>query len=80
MIREKERWNDVDFLPDSKIKIVGSIGGTPLALVGYSKEEKEPVLSRCRTTNPSNEDLYPCYLHELMKSQDPINLSGLNAT
>ncbi|MBW4692210.1 MAG: hypothetical protein KME27_10635 [Lyngbya sp. HA4199-MV5] len=77
-IKNRDRFPDVDFLPDDQIKPVGDVGGVTLVLVGKEQGSDAPVVALSRTDDPASEELSPVSLESLLKfSQDPINLPGL---
>jgi hypothetical protein len=66
-ICNRDRFPDVDFLPDDKIKLIGSCDGTSLMLVGHEQSGGAMVVARSnsRIFNPK-EQLYATPLHELL--------------
>lgn len=78
-ITNRDRFPDVDFLPDSEIKPVGDVGGVTLVLVGNEQGTDAPVVSRAYTDKPATEDLFAVPVYALLsQSQDPVNLPGLH--
>lgn len=79
MITNKDRFPDVDFLPESEIRQIGTIGGFPLVLVGFetgfAEGQKNPIVARSYSSDPTSEDLFATPLVELMTSQDPIAIT-----
>lgn len=78
-VTNRDRFPDVDWLTD--IKQVGDVGGTPLVLIGYAPgvdaDQKQPVVARAYTSDPSTEDLFAVPLYELLNhSPDPVNIDG----
>lgn len=73
-IANRERFPDVNFLPDSKIKIIGDVGGVKLALIGKEMGTDAPVVSRCQS-DPTKERLFAIPLYELLThSTEPVNI------
>ncbi len=72
-IKNKDNFDDVDFLPDTDVRVVGDVGGIPLVILGFEQGTKSPVVSRLI----EGKDYYFAIpLYELMShSQDSINIS-----
>lgn len=74
-ITNKDRFPDVDFLPDNKIRKVGTLGDTPLVLIGFEQGTDAPVVSQSRTGNPATEELFAVPLYELLShTLDPVSI------
>lgn len=75
-IVNRDRFPDVDFLPDGQIKPIGDVGGVTLVLVGREQGSKADVVARAYTDKPATENLFAMPLYELLNhSQDPVNLT-----
>lgn len=79
MITNKDRYPEAKFLPDDKVRQVGTIGGMPLVLVGYDvtgeADQKMPLVSRSYASDPTSEDLFATPLEEMLKSQEVITIT-----
>lgn len=79
MIKNKDRYPDAEWLPESEVRVIGDMGGVPLVLVGFEvgfeAGQKMPLVARSRTDNPETEELSATPLYELMKAQDPISIT-----
>lgn len=72
-ITNRDRFPDVNFLPDSKMRAFGSIGSTKLVLVGSERGSNAPVVAKSYTAEPTKENLFAIPLYELMKhTQDAL--------
>lgn len=77
-IVNRDRFPDVDFLPDGEIKPVGDVGGVTLVLVGSEQGTDAPVVAKAYTDKPTSEELFAVPLYELLnQSQDSISLPDL---
>jgi hypothetical protein len=75
-ITNRDRFPDVDFLPDNQIKLVGSVGSTTLVLVGHEQGSDSLVVAKSYAADPTKEDLFAVPLYELMShSQDAVNIT-----
>jgi|GEM_PF-2022646 hypothetical protein len=76
-ISNRTIFTDVDFLPNSKFKLIGEYAGKKLLLVGRTKAYGDPIVATSQTDEPCEEDLYACDLYELMKcSHEPVKVTG----
>lgn len=77
-ITNRDRFPDVNFLPDANIKKIGTVGNTDLVIVGKEKGTDAPVVSSSYTDNPAQEELFAVPLYELMShSQDAITIDKI---
>ncbi|MCC5636305.1 hypothetical protein LC593_10635 [Nostoc sp. CHAB 5844] len=77
MITNKDRYIDVDFLPDNEIRPIGNIGDTRLVLLGKEQGTNTAVVSRSYSVEfDPNEKFFAVPLYELIShSQEPIELT-----
>ena len=75
-IGNKDRNPDVDFLPDSEIRPIGTIGNQILLLVGIEQGSDALVVARANSTdNYFLEKLFAIPLYELLSHvQDPVSI------
>ena len=66
MITNKDRFPEVDFLPDPEIRIIGLVGSDKLAIVGFEQGTDSPVVAYARTNKPAKERLFAIPLYELL--------------
>lgn len=67
MITNRERYPDVDFLPDSEIRPIGTCEGTRLVLVGKEQGTGADVVAKSYTAEFSpDEELHATPLNELI--------------
>lgn len=72
-IKNKHRHPDVDFLPESEVKIIGTIGGLNLVLLGKQQGTGADVVAHAYTEDFTSEELFAVPLGELLAhSQDKI--------
>ncbi len=64
-ITNRDRFPEVDFLKDDEIKVIGDVGGDPLAQVGTEQGTNDIIVSRCQTDRPGGEELFAVPLSEL---------------
>ncbi|MDM9583124.1 hypothetical protein [Nostoc sp. GT001] len=74
IITNKDRYPDVDFLPNDEIFKIGDIGGTALLLVGTEQGSNAPIVAKSYESD-SDEELFAIPLYELLNSQDPVNIT-----
>jgi hypothetical protein len=77
VITNKDRYKNVDFLSDDKIRPIGNIGGVRLVLLGKEQGTGTAVVSRSYSVvfDPK-EDFFAVPLYELINhSQEPIELT-----
>jgi hypothetical protein len=65
-VSNRDRFPDVEFLPDAEIRAIGDVEGITLVLVGREQGSNAPVVARAYTDNPTSEDLHAVPLYELM--------------
>jgi hypothetical protein len=71
-ITNKSRYLEVDFLPESEIRQIGDVGGTPLVILGFEKGTKTPIISK----DIDGENYHAMPVYELIShSQEPINIT-----
>lgn len=77
MITNKNRYPDVDFVPDSEIRPIGNIGGVRLVYLGRQQGTNDIVVSRSTASEfTPNENFFAVPLGDLaLHSQDPINIT-----
>ena len=75
-IGNKDRNPDVDFLPDSEIHPIGTIGNQILLLVGVERGSNALVVARANSAdNYFSEKLFAIPLYELLGHvQDPVSI------
>jgi hypothetical protein len=74
-ITNRDRYPNVEFLPDSEIKPVGDVGGTTLVKVGTEEGTDVMVVARSYSQDPTTEDLFAVPLYELLNhSPDPVTI------
>ena len=74
MIVNRDRFPDVDFLPEAEIRKIGTVGKTTLVLVGREQGTDAPIVSRSYTADPTTEELFAFPLYTLLNGQDPIDI------
>ena len=69
----------VDFLPHSERRVIGDVGGIPLLLVGYEKNQsRSPMVARATSGNPQQDSLFAVPLSDLLvHSNEPVNIPEL---
>ncbi len=65
-VSNRDRFPDVEFLPDAEIRAIGDVEGTTLVLVGKELGSDAIVVSRAYTDDFISEDLHAVPLYELM--------------
>lgn len=75
-ILNQERYPDVQFLAEEKVRAVGTVGGSPLILVGFEAGTNAPVVASISSmTALADAELDPIPLYELLShSYDPIDI------
>jgi hypothetical protein len=65
-ITNRDRFPEVDFLPDSEIRAIGDVEGIKLVLVGRFQGVDAPVVAKSYTDDPTTEELFAMPLYELL--------------
>lgn len=79
-IVNRNHWEPkADFLPHSERRVIGDVGGTPLLLVGYEKNQsRSPMVARATSGNPQQDSLFAVPLSDLLvHSNEPVNIPEL---
>ena len=74
-IMNPERFPDAIFHKPSDFKRIGALGGATLIQIGVTEGDSEPVVAQSYTNDPSSEDLYPAYLHEVLSHSPDVVLN-----
>ena len=65
-IANQSKFPDVDFLPESEFRQVGTVAGTPLFLIGKEQGSDAAVVAKVESGDPETEQLFAIPLHELI--------------
>ncbi len=77
MITNKDRFPDVDFVPENQIRPIGTVGGDRLVYLGKQQGTGSLVVSRSYAPQFTlTENFFAIPLDELLvHSQDPITIT-----
>jgi len=77
MITNRDRFPNVDFVPEEEIRPIGTVGGVRLVMLGKDQDTDSIVVSRSYSEPFStSENFFAMPLYELLNhSQDPIDLT-----
>jgi hypothetical protein len=64
-------------LPQHEIRVIGDVGGVPLVLVGYERNNPQsPIVARSTSGDPQTDTLFAVPLSDLMvHSREPVTIS-----
>lgn len=80
MIRNKDRYPDAEWLPESKQRVIGTVGSSNLVLLGFepgfTAGQKMPLIATSSASDFLAEDLHAAPLSSLLTMvQDPVNIT-----
>lgn len=77
-IVNRDHWEPkASFLPQHEIRVIGDVGGVPLVLVGYERNNPQsPIVARSTSGDPQTDTLFAVPLSDLMvHSREPVTIS-----
>jgi hypothetical protein len=78
-IKNRDRFPDIDFLPEDEQRIIGDAEGIPLVLLGTEQGSEDMIVARSYSDNFRTEELQPVSVSELLRfTQGAINIQGSN--
>lgn len=79
MIKNRDRFPNVDFLPDDQQRIIGDVEGVPLVLLGTEQGTEDQIVARSYSSDFKSEELHAVSLSELLRfTQGAININDNN--
>lgn len=74
-IKNRNRFPEVKFLPESEQRIIGDVEGVPLVLLGIEEGTDDQIVARSYSSDFKSEELHAVSLSELMRfTQGTLNL------